>query len=212
MSYPERLLTEDEVIVTEFRPHWRLLAFPVLWILAGIAAVVLVYQWIPPENGTADLITSLVIAVALIPVAVMPFFRWWFTAYVLTNERLITRRGIVARSGIEIPLENINDVVFRQNVIERLLKSGDLVIESAGEGGQSRFSDIPEPENFQSLLYRTREDRTRALQQETAPAPAPAPAPADATERLERLARLHRDGALSDEEYERTKRSILDEM
>ncbi len=212
MSYPERLLTEGEVIVTEFRPHWRLLVFPVLWVLAAIAAIVLVYQWIPPENGSADLITSLVIVLALFPVAVLPFLRWWFTAYVLTNERLITRSGIISRAGIEIPLENINDLRFQQNMLERILKSGDLLIESAGESGQSRFSDIPEPESFQSLLYRTREDRTRALQQETAPAPAPAPAPADATERLERLARLHRDGALSDEEYERTKRSILDEM
>ncbi len=212
MSYPERLLTEGEAIVTEFRPHWRLLVFPVLWVIAAIAAIVLVYQWIPPENGTADLITSLVIVVALFPVAIVPFFRWWFTAYVLTNERLITRRGVMARTGIEIPLENVNDVAFQQNMLERILKSGDLLIESAGESGQSRFSDIPDPESFQSLLYRTREDRTRALQHDGTSAPAPAPTSVDATERLERLARLHQEGALSDEEYERSKRSILDDM
>ena len=206
MPYPERLLTEGEAIVTEFRPHWRLLVLPILWVVAAIAAIVLVCQWIPPDNGTADLITSLVIVVGLFPVAVVPFFRWWFTAYVLTNERLITRRGIIARTGIEIPLENVNDVTFQQNVLERMLKSGDLLIESAGESGQSRFSDIPEPESFQSLLYRTREDRTRQLQHDGGSAPA------DATEQLERLARLHREGSLSDEEYEQSKRSILGEM
>jgi uncharacterized membrane protein YdbT with pleckstrin-like domain len=206
MPYPERLLTEGEAIVTEFRPHWRLLVLPILWVVAAIVAIVLVFQWIPPDNGTADLITALVIVVALFPVAVVPFFRWWFTEYVLTNERLITRRGIIARTGIEIPLENVNDVTFQQNMLERMLKSGDLLIESAGESGQSRFSDIPEPEAFQSLLYRTREDRTLQLQS------GGSSAPADATERLERLARLHREGSLSDEEYEQSKRSILGEM
>jgi uncharacterized membrane protein YdbT with pleckstrin-like domain len=213
MAFPRKLLTEDEEIVREFRPHWRMLAIPVLWVVAAIVAIVLVYQWIPPADGTVDLITSLVIVAALIPLAVGPFINWWFTAYVLTNERLITRSGVIARQGVEIPLENINNVLFSQNVVERVLKSGDLLIESAGESGQSRFSDIPDPEEFQALLYRTRELHTdrkgargAALSQDQVPQRP------DPTEQLERLARLHREGVLTDEEFAQKKQALLDQM
>ncbi|MDJ0959979.1 MAG: PH domain-containing protein [Acidimicrobiia bacterium] len=207
MSYPEKFLTEGEQVVTQFRPHWRLLVIPVLWVIAAIAAIILAYQVIPGE-GAIDLVITLAVIVALVPLAVVPFVKYWFTAYVLTNERLITRSGVIARSGIEIPLDNITNVVFNQSILERLLKSGDLLIESAGESGQSRFSDIPEPEAFQSLLYKVREDREDAHR---ARAAMPTPG-GDATERLERLARLHADGVISDEEYEEKRRELLDEI
>jgi membrane protein YdbS with pleckstrin-like domain len=205
MSYPDRLLTEGEKIVSQFRPHWRLLLIPVLWVIAAIAAIVLYIQFTDFDNDIVNLVVVAVIVAALIPLTVAPLVKWWFTSYILTNERLITRRGVLARSGIEIPLENINDVSFTQNVLERVLRSGDVLIESAGEAGQSRFTDIPDPEGFQSLLYRTRELRSGIGADEPA-------APVDPTERLARLAQLHRDGVITDEEFESKKQSLLDEI
>lgn len=207
MSYPEKLLTEGEHVVTQFRPHWRLLVIPVLWVIAAIAAIILAYQVIPGE-GAVDLGITIAVVLALVPMAIVPFVKYWFTAYVLTNERLITRSGVIARSGIEIPLDNITNVVFNQSILERILQSGDLLIESAGESGQSRFADIPEPEAFQSLLYKVREDRETAHRaRSTMPAPV-----GDPTERLQRLAQLRADGVITDEEYEEKRRALLDEL
>jgi uncharacterized membrane protein YdbT with pleckstrin-like domain len=207
MAFPESILIDDETIIRQFRPHWRMLAIPVLWFLAAVVAIGLVFEVIPPENGTVDLITTGVIVLAMFALVVNPLLKWWFTLYVLTSERLVTRTGIIARSGIEIPLENINNVIFTQSIIERILQSGDLLIESAGESGQSRFSDIPNPEEFQALLYRTREQQARrAAAEETTIAD---DASQDPMERLERAARLHEAGKLSDEEFEAMKRTIL---
>ena len=174
-------------------------------------AIVLVATVIPINNGTVELVLSLAIVLALIPLVIGPLIKWWFTSYVLTNERLITRSGVIARSGVEIPLENIANVLFHQNVIERLLGAGDLLIESAGESGQSPFNDIPKPDEFQALLYRVREERTTALAQSQATAVSSAAAP-DATERLERLARLHRDGVITEAEYAEKRQQLLDEI
>jgi len=211
MAYSEDLLTDGELVVTEFRSHWRLLFIPVLWLIAGIVATVFVNSKIPPEDGLIDLITSLVVVAALIPLVVGPLIKWWFTSYILTNERLITRSGVVARSGVEIPLENVANVLFNQNVIERLLGAGDLLIESAGESGQSPFNDIPKPDEFQALLYRVREERTKSLAQSQATAVSSAAVP-DVTERLERLARLRRDGVVTEEEYAEKRQQLLDEI
>jgi uncharacterized membrane protein YdbT with pleckstrin-like domain len=208
MAFPDNILTENETVVRQFRPHWRLLAIPVLWLIAAIVAIVVVFAVLPLSDYAIVqwILTGLVI-IALFPLAVSPVVKWWFTAYVLTSERLITRTGMIARSGIELPLASINDVRFSQNIIERLLKSGDLVIESAGESGQSRFSDIPNPEEFQSLLYRTREEQqhqTTAEQSAIA-----AEVGRDPTEQLERAARLRQEGVLSEDEFQAMKRRIL---
>ncbi len=208
MGYPQKLLTEGEEIVTEFRPHWRLLVIPVFWFVLGLVLIVLVFQeWAWPDNTTADIITGVIIGIGMIYLVVRPFVKWAFTQYVLTNERLVTRSGMIARSGIEIPLENITNVVFNQGILERILKAGDLLIESAGESGQSRFQDIPRPDEFQSLLYRVREQRTRELASEDATV-----VQSDATERLERLARLYKEGVITDEEYAEKRQTLLDEI
>lgn len=206
MAFPDNILTEDETVVSHFRPHWRMLAIPVLWLLGGIVAVVVIFQVINAEGWVAFALVGAVI-LAMIPLVVSPLIKWWFTYYVLTSERLITRTGMIARSGIELPLQNINNVLFNQSVIERVLKSGDLLIESAGESGQSKFSDIPHPERFQSLLYRTREEQSRkTAAEESAIA---ADISRDPTEQLERAARLRDEGVLSEEEFQAIKERIL---
>jgi len=208
MGYPKRLLTTGEEIVREFRPHWRMLFVPFGWTVLLIAAVVL--TWIfPPDNTIFDWVVTGVAALAWIILGLYPFISWWFTTYVLTNERLIARSGILSRHGLEIPLEQINDLSFHQSVVERALRCGDLLIESAGEQGQSRFSNIPEPEQFHSLLYRVREERTRALQGHHGAVAAPQGD--DSVSRLERLAKLQADGMISREEYEAEKKKVLGE-
>lgn len=205
MGYPERLLSESETIVSDFRPHWRMLALPVAWTVGFIGAVVVSWAYMPDSPDWLDWVKWIITGVAMIGwirLALYPFVSWWFTWYVLTNERLITRKGILARKGVEIPLERINNVLFSQNILERLLRSGDLLIESAGETGQSRFSDIPSPQEFQSLLYSVREERSKHL---SGVSQAPS-----AVGDLEKLAKLYKDGLVTEAEYEAQKRKLLE--
>jgi len=203
MGYPKKLLTEGEEIVKEFRPHWRMLVVPFGWTALLIAAVVL--TWIfPPDQAWFDWGITGIAAVAWLVLGLYPLIAWFFTLYVLTNERLIRRSGVLARHGLEIPLEQINDVTFTQTILERVLHSGDLLIESAGTQGQSKFSNIPEPEEFHSLLYKVREDRSMTLQ-----GVRHAPPANDSVSQLERLARLQAEGKINAEEYAELKKKIL---
>ncbi|MDP2623708.1 MAG: PH domain-containing protein, partial [Actinomycetota bacterium] len=122
MSYPERFLTEGESVIREFRPHWRLLAVPFSWTLLFVAGVIVTWVY-PPDDSTFDWVVTGVVAVLFLRLGLYPFIGWWFTHYVLTNERLIRRSGILSRKGKEIPLENINDMSFSQTILERVLRS-----------------------------------------------------------------------------------------
>jgi len=133
--------------------------------------------------------------------------RWMTTHHVITNERLIYRAGFIAKQGKEIPLEVINDVAFSQTVFERIFNTGDLLIESAGTHGQSRYRDIPHPEEVQSLVYSVREKRKMAMESGGVPTSS-APAESVASQ-LEKLSRLHDSGKLSDAEFESEKAKLL---
>jgi uncharacterized membrane protein YdbT with pleckstrin-like domain len=63
--------------------------------------------------------------------------------------------------GVEIPLERINTIHFSQKVFERLTGSGDLIIESGGEDGQQRFTDIRRPDQMQKAIHAQKEAHNR---------------------------------------------------
>jgi uncharacterized membrane protein YdbT with pleckstrin-like domain len=228
VAFPERLLSEDEELIYDLRPHWLTLVVPVL--VTVVVAVVVLAVWVILPAG--DLQQPARLAVGLLGVAVLlatvvgRVARWATTHLVLTTERLIFRSGLVAKFGREIPLERINDVTFSQSLFERVIGAGDLLIESAGEHGQSRFDNIRDPEAVQLEIYRQMEanDRRRAGYDTTQPHPPAQPPAADRTptppirsrgaalDDLERLADLRDRGAVTEEEFQRMKRELLDRM
>lgn len=150
------------------------------------------------------------VAVAIIGVIVVLIARgvttYVTTLHVITNERLIYRAGFIAKRGKEIPLEVINDVAFNQTIFERIFQTGDLLIESAGTHGQTRYSDIPDPEEVQSLIYQVREVRKLELEGQTPPGMAGSETVAS---QLATLSHLHDQGKLSDDEFESQKNKLL---
>jgi uncharacterized membrane protein YdbT with pleckstrin-like domain len=203
MAYPRELLSPGEDIIAEFRPHWFQIVVPTLITLGAVVAIILMVSW---TDGTAQWIGIGGIFLVWAFLTVAGFLRWWFESHVITSERVIYRSGVIRRRGTEIPLEQINAVAFSQGLIERLVKAGDLRIESAGATGQTHYQNIPRPEQVQTLIYQVREKRMFELK---GAGTTPAPASSNA-EQLSILSRLHDEGKLSDEEFEVQKRRLLE--
>ena len=159
-------LTEDEHLVLRLHPHWKTLIGPVsvavLVVVAALIAEVLI-----PSNSAAPVERLVVAAVAILAVMlwlIVPVLRWRTTTYELTTRRLRVRSGIVTRHGRDIPLARINDVSFEKGLLDRLLGSGRLVVESAGEHGQILLNDIPRVEFTQATLFRLVKKKQRRLE------------------------------------------------
>lgn len=204
-SYPEKLLSDDESIIVQMRPHWKVLIPATLWLLLGLGAIGVVGTQVDDRPSWLLPTVSLLSLLFILGLALPPLARWLFTLYVLTTERIVVRSGVIARTGTEIPLESINNVLFSQSVIERLLGYGDIVLESAGESGQSRIRDVSDPESFQSQVYAAREARSLHF----ARGAGGSPAPRDSIAQLEALAELHERGKITDEEYAAQKERLL---
>jgi uncharacterized membrane protein YdbT with pleckstrin-like domain len=157
---PQRLLGEDEHVELGLRPHWKELVRPALVLLIVSPATTYVATVVPEGAAQKWLRLAAVVVGGLVVArwAVWPFLQWLTTSYVVTDRRLITRVGIVARHGRDMPLSRINDVSFEHgSVLERLLGCGTLVVESAGERGQLVLRDVPRVEEVQRDVYRLAE-------------------------------------------------------
>lgn len=199
----ERLNDEEEVVL-DLRPHWWFFTPQVTVLVVAIAA------------GVATLVFGLPapaqIAAAAVILAVLLWFLarylvWRTTNFIITTDRLINRTGLINRSGIEIPLERVNTVFFKQTIFERMIGMGDLAIESAGEQGSQTVDNVRKPLNVQNEIYRQMEsnenrkfDRVGRSNQLSIP------------EQIEKLAQLHREGVLTDAEFNSKKQQLLDRL
>ena len=93
----------------------------------------------------------------------LPYLRWRTTTYTITNRRLVTRAGIIRRTGRDIPLYRINDISFDKDLVDRIFGCGTLVVHDASEQAGVEMHDIPRVEHvqvmLQELLHAT-DDRT----------------------------------------------------
>lgn len=60
------------------------------------------------------------------------FFRWRSTRLVVTNRRVIWRTGLIGKSERSIPLSRVQDVSISYSVLGRIMRYGNVRVESAG--------------------------------------------------------------------------------
>jgi uncharacterized membrane protein YdbT with pleckstrin-like domain len=164
MGY-DRALAPGEECVEILHPHWKTLVRPIA-IAFVIVAVALAGEVLIPaskEAGIERLALAAVAVVLLMSWLIYPLLRWQTTVYELTTRRLRLRDGILARHGRDIPLSRITDISFRKGLLDRLLGCGTLLVESAGEHGEIRLSEVPHVEHVQSTLFElVEEERLRS--------------------------------------------------
>ena len=205
MAFPRKLLNEGEDVVLDLHPHWWFLAKPAAALLGAMVLGVLVLLNV--DQAVVRILAGVLIIAAL-GWAVVRWLDWRTTNFVVTTDRLIYRHGVLAKHGIEIPLERVNNVLFSQRLFERVLGAGDLVIESAGESGRQAFSDVRKPSAVQNEIYRQIEaNENRKFDRIGAGGHGGGTSVAD---ELAKLDRLRRDGVLSEDEFRAQKARLLD--
>lgn len=158
MGYPDSMLAHDEQVILHRHPHWKQLVWPVLFLLLVTAlasfsgAVVSRTDWDPRTRQIVLAVVAAVWLLLVIWLTVRPFLAWRSTHFVITDRRVMYRQGVLTRSGIDIPLARINSVEFRHGLLDRMVRSGTLVIESAAQD-PLEFDDVPQVEQVHSLLY-----------------------------------------------------------
>lgn len=209
MPFPTKLLNDDEEIVLDLHPHWIFFVRPLGALLGSIllGIVVLAKNW---DQAYVEFPSAILVLVSL-GWFLFSYAKWATTNFVITTDRLVYRHGVLAKKGVEIPLERVNTVFFSQSIFERMIRSGDLAIESAGERGLESFSNVRRPSAVQNEIYKQMEANETRKFDRIAPR-APATHAPSIPEQIQQLDALRQSGALTDEEFNAKKADLLKRM
>ncbi|MEU4421960.1 PH domain-containing protein [Actinoplanes sp. NPDC024001] len=154
MAFPDDVLSDEEEVVLHLRPHWKAAVAPVLVLLLTLTGFVTAWVLLPDtEGGRIGL--GLVAAIMLwhgVRYGAYPLLSWRCTHYVLTDERILMQHGILARERRDLPLNRVNDHALTQSLLDRVLRSGTLTIDSIGDQS-ARLTGVPQAPQVQTLLY-----------------------------------------------------------
>jgi uncharacterized membrane protein YdbT with pleckstrin-like domain len=205
MGIPLRMLDEGEEVVVDVRPHWSFMALPTVFTLAVVVAATAVAVGANPPSWAAMAL------VGVIGAAVIWLFgryvRWTTTTLVLTDRRVVVRRGVMSSRTREIPIDRLNDVTVHRSLVERLIGRGTLVLESGGERGQEVVPGIPSPIQVQRAIHLRVEQRLARRH------PWPSGLQGRSlTSDLHELDDLRRNGLITPAEFEAKRAELLDRL
>ena len=162
----KELLPGEQVIVVT-RPQPRTLIVPALpfilvpalaaytsaWIVKGgparLAPLVKesTREWTPWLVGACITLAAWVLLGYCLPKAMS----WNATKYTLTSQRLVARYGMLRRRDQQVPLAMIRNVVIHQSLLQRVLRSGNISLET-GYPANMVVPDVPEAATFRDFI------------------------------------------------------------
>lgn len=156
MSWPDRLLEQDEQVLLVVRPHGRTLAGAAAALVLLLGAGGFLLAELPPEPAVRWVLGA-VLALLLLRLSVLPWLRWRGTRLVLTDARLLLRAGATRPAVRELALEDVVDVGTERGPLDRLLGSGTLVL-STVDGAPVVLPAVPAAGDVQRRLWQLLDD------------------------------------------------------
>jgi uncharacterized membrane protein YdbT with pleckstrin-like domain len=149
-------LHPGEVIVFEGHPSWRaVLSFYIGGFVGAIVVAVIVALVASVALGVA---VGVVLIVLVILVGII---RRWATDYMVSNQRLYIRRGILAKRVQQTRVDRIQNVNTSQSVRERLLRVGTVDFDTAGtDDSDFSFVGISDPSRVAEAVDRALREQT----------------------------------------------------
>ena len=143
--YIKNTLAKDEEIKWVADLHWLVWVWPVLWLVLG-----LVFLNSPsPEVGGVFCL-----------VAVWIFLSWRKTEYVVTNKRVIAKRGVIAVKTEELRNAKVESVYIKQGILDRIFGLGTVVFGGTG-GSKVQFKYISDPRQVKTHLEEVIEESSK---------------------------------------------------
>jgi uncharacterized membrane protein YdbT with pleckstrin-like domain len=139
-----------EAVVARLRPHGRALIWPSLAVILILAATGYFYgSFAEMWQNLVVLGSALVLGILL---WLLPLLAWLGRHYTITTRRIVLRSGFFVRVRQELLHSRGYDVTVRQNAIQSLFRSGDVLI-NTGLDKPIVLRDVPGADLVQEALH-----------------------------------------------------------
>lgn len=105
----------------------------------------------------------LVLTVLGIVRAGLVYLDWLRLLYVITDEEIYVKYGLVSRDVTQVRLDRVQNTSFEQTILERMLGYGDVRVYTAGTSTEDiTLRDVPDPHRVSTLLTELLGDRAES--------------------------------------------------
>jgi membrane protein YdbS with pleckstrin-like domain len=140
-----------EAVILQQRMHRAMFISPVILVALAIALEIFFSQLSFGLTGfSGSFIVLLVIGAAIFELA-RTCLRYATSHIILTNKRIIIKRGYFNRMSFEILLTKVEGIGVKQSFLARLFGFGTLVVTGTG-GARQRFLGLADPQSFRERV------------------------------------------------------------
>jgi membrane protein YdbS with pleckstrin-like domain len=129
------------------RRHPAILAAPIAAVVISLAAIVIAASLL-----TLSSVTLLVIWLAWFVILLRAIWKvagWRGGYFIVSEERILLIKGVLARDVTMIPMARLSDISFKRSAMGRLFGYGFFLVELTGVSrGQHRIDFLPYPEQL----------------------------------------------------------------
>ena len=125
------VLNDQEPVIARLRRHGRILLLPAL----AFIGVVTAWGGVAPRLSELWMIVVfwIVTGAAVVGLWFIPLIAWLGNRVVLTPRRVIVHHGVLVRSRQEVMLSRVHDVTVRQNAVQAVFGTGDVLLNTGAE-------------------------------------------------------------------------------
>ncbi|WP_294967673.1 PH domain-containing protein [uncultured Methanosphaera sp.] len=126
---------------------------PIVTIFYNIQDMLLTSFQMNFTNLTSIMELLLIFCILIVLVKILlDILDWNYTKYVLTNQRIIIQRGFFRKEKIMMPYRKVQDIEISQNMLERLINVGDILIYGGHDNSDTILDDIPDPKSAEEII------------------------------------------------------------
>jgi uncharacterized membrane protein YdbT with pleckstrin-like domain len=151
-------LHPGEAVVFEGHPSWRaVLSF----YIGGVAGALVIAVILAIALSTVAGVIAGIVLIALVLLAGV--VKRWATDYMVSNQRLYIRRGILSKHVQQTRVDRIQNVNTNQSIRERVLRVGTVDFDTAGtDDSDFKFVGIANPGRVAEAVDRALRDEQAA--------------------------------------------------
>jgi len=199
MSFTKEQLLPGETLILLARQHALVLFRPILLNVIALAILIGIAYVSQKTWFMAFFVIPLIYLL-------WEFLAWHRREYILTDRRVVKQEGVLSTSSFDAPLDKINNVFHNQSFMGRLLKYGDVGLETASEQGTTVFDFLSHPLDFKNAVVAQRE--TYKLDSNAAGTASHRSIP----QLIDELASLRDRQIITESEFQEKKQALLEKM
>lgn len=146
MSYVKGTLSKDEEIKEEVKFHW--FNYIITGILFFITLLLMLSYSINPKAQTDG---SKLIVIFFVIWTLYDFLKLYTTEMVITNKRVICRKGIISVTTEELKNAKIESVEIKQSILGRIFGYADIWFSGTGTS-KVKFKAVDDPWTIKSRI------------------------------------------------------------